>query len=184
MMRPRGTPPTPIAASSESDVVDIAGISETSRSPRRMIDPLPNLFSILSSAASMARLRSEIRSSDMVDISFFCSSSGPDSVVSQEISSVMRPRITQLTREWNRVSCRQHGDFRRVGVSALAPQQPSLRYPFTLVGLRPRDLIFKTQPKNEASAYSSPRNSSSPKMLTTVTRQNGRPSQSDQRRPT
>src|SRR2546423_13710097 len=87
MMRPRGTPPTPIAASSESDVVDIAGISETSRSPRRMIDPLPNLFSILSSAASMARLRSDIRSSDMVDISFFCSSSGLDSVVSQEISS-------------------------------------------------------------------------------------------------
>src|SRR2546428_10173914 len=75
MMRPRGTPPTPIAASSDREVVDIAGTSETSRSPKRMIDPLPNLFSILSSAASMARLRSAIRSSGMIGISFFCSSS-------------------------------------------------------------------------------------------------------------
>src|SRR5437773_1214814 len=36
-MRPRGTPPMPIAASSDSDVVDIAGTSETSRSPKRLI---------------------------------------------------------------------------------------------------------------------------------------------------
>src|SRR6476660_7501440 len=74
MMRPRGTPPTPIAASSDSEVVEIAGISEISRSPKRMIDPLPNLFSILSSAASIARLRSAIRSSGITGISFFCSS--------------------------------------------------------------------------------------------------------------
>src|SRR5439155_12528373 len=73
-MRPRGTPPMPTAESSDKEVVDIAGISETARSPRRMIDPLPNLFSMLSSAASMARLRSAIRSSGITGISFFCSS--------------------------------------------------------------------------------------------------------------
>src|SRR5207302_8597902 len=63
------------AASSDNEVVEMAGTSETSRSPRRIIDPLPNLFSMLSSAASMARLRSAIRSSGMIGISFFCSSS-------------------------------------------------------------------------------------------------------------
>src|SRR5207302_10168349 len=81
MMRPRCTPPTPIAASSDNEVVDIAGTSETSRSPKRIIDPLPNLFSMLSSAASIARLRSAIRSSGMIGISFFCSSSALDLVV-------------------------------------------------------------------------------------------------------
>src|SRR2546425_8911436 len=81
MMRPRGTPPTPMAASSDKEVVEMAGTSETSRSPKRIIDPLPNLFSILSSAASMARLRSAIRSSGMIGISFFCSSSALDLVV-------------------------------------------------------------------------------------------------------
>src|SRR3979411_58227 len=48
-----------------------------------MIDPLPNLFSMLSSAASMARLRSAIRSSGITGISFFCSSF--DQVVSRGI---------------------------------------------------------------------------------------------------
>src|ERR1700730_17294413 len=83
MMRPRGTPPIPIAASSDKEVVDIAGMSEISRSPKRMIDPLPNLFSMLSSAASMARLRSAMRSSGITGFSFFCSSL--DLVVSQTI---------------------------------------------------------------------------------------------------
>src|SRR3989442_10021597 len=83
MMRPRGTPPTPIAASNDKEVVEIAGISEISRSPKRMIDPLPNLFSMLSSAASMARLRSAKRSSGMTGISFFRSSSGFDLVALQ-----------------------------------------------------------------------------------------------------
>src|SRR5260370_6344080 len=73
-MRPGGTRPTPTAESNDKEVVDIAGISETARSPKRMIDPLPNLFSMLSSAASMARLRSAIRSSGITGISFFCSS--------------------------------------------------------------------------------------------------------------
>src|ERR1051326_6255074 len=63
-----------MAASHDSEVVEMAGTSETSRSPKRMIDPLPNLFSILSSADSIARLRSPIRSSGMTGISFFCSS--------------------------------------------------------------------------------------------------------------
>src|SRR5690242_4820426 len=71
-MRPRGTPPTPIAASKPIDVVEIAGISETSRSPNRIIDPLPNFFSIFANAASTALPRSAlIRSSAMAYISFF-----------------------------------------------------------------------------------------------------------------
>src|SRR5439155_7540196 len=88
MMRPRGTPPTPMAASSDKEVVEMAGTSETSRSPKRIIDPLPNLFSMLSSAASMARLRSAKRSSGMMGISFFCSSSGFDLVVLQAFPQI------------------------------------------------------------------------------------------------
>src|SRR2546430_11739588 len=87
-MRPRGTPPTPTAESNDKEVVDIAGISETARSPKRMIDPLPNLFSMLSSAASMARLRSAIRSSGITGISFFCSFF--DLVVSRGIPRLVR----------------------------------------------------------------------------------------------
>jgi hypothetical protein len=48
----------PMAASSESEVVEIDSTSATSRSPRRMIEPLPNFFSMLSSAASTALPRS------------------------------------------------------------------------------------------------------------------------------
>ena len=59
-IRPRGTPPTPIAASRLSEVVEIAGISDTSRSPNRIIDPLPNFFSMLAKAASTARPRSAV----------------------------------------------------------------------------------------------------------------------------
>src|SRR6185437_1476019 len=72
-MRPRGTPPMPTAASRLKDVVEIAGTSETSRSPRRMIDPLPNLFSMPDRAASIALPRSTlIRSSVAITyIAFF-----------------------------------------------------------------------------------------------------------------
>src|ERR1700681_4876387 len=96
-MRPRGTPPTPTAASSDKEVVDIAGISEISRSPKRMIDPLPNLFSMLSSAASMARLRSAIRSSGITGISFFCSYF--DSVASRGIPQETEDITTQARME-------------------------------------------------------------------------------------
>src|SRR3954464_4082314 len=72
MTRPRGMPPTPMHASSESEVVEMAGMSMTSLSPRRMIDPLPNFFSMFSSAASTALPRSALAlSSAMTNISFF-----------------------------------------------------------------------------------------------------------------
>src|SRR2546423_11616557 len=70
-MRPRGTPPTPVAASKLSEVVEIAGTSDTSRSPSRIIDPLPNFFTILANAASTALPRSAlVRSSAMAYILF------------------------------------------------------------------------------------------------------------------
>src|SRR2546428_296826 len=56
--RPRGIPPTPRAASRESEPVGIAGTSTFSRLPRRMIEPLPNCLSICARAASIARARS------------------------------------------------------------------------------------------------------------------------------
>ena len=52
----------PIAASRLRHEVDMAGTSITFFSPRRIIEPLPNCFSILAIAISMARLRS-LRSS-------------------------------------------------------------------------------------------------------------------------
>src|SRR5882762_7533060 len=111
-MRPRGTPPTPTAESNDKEVVDIAGISETARSPRRMIDPLPNLFSMLSSAASMARLRSAIRSSGITGISFFCSSF--DLVVFRGIPRLVgtEDSTTQARMEQNFIHETLH--FRRV----------------------------------------------------------------------
>src|SRR5437588_4665211 len=72
MIRPRGTPPMPIAASRLNDVVEIEDTSATSLSPRRMIEPLPNFFSILSSAASTAFPRSAPNlSSAITNISFY-----------------------------------------------------------------------------------------------------------------
>ena len=62
MTRPRGTPPTPRAASRESEPVGMAGTSTFSRLPSRMIEPLPNCFSICESAASIARARSFLSS--------------------------------------------------------------------------------------------------------------------------
>src|SRR5687768_1916072 len=139
-MRPRGTPPIPMAASSDSDVVEIAGTSETSRSPRRMIDPLPKRFSILSSAASMARLRSAILSSDM-GISFFCSSSQTACVVDRGRSDTVT--ITQLTREWNRVSHMQHGLFGEGGSVKTARFGSPLCHPDG--GVRARAELSKIQ---------------------------------------
>src|SRR5206468_5202773 len=55
-MRPRGIPPIPRAASTEREVVEMVGMLErTSLDPRRMMEPLPNCFSIWVSAISMAR---------------------------------------------------------------------------------------------------------------------------------
>ena len=54
--RPRGTPPTPSAASKEIEPVLIVEIGTiASLLPRRMIEPLPNCFSICESARSIAR---------------------------------------------------------------------------------------------------------------------------------
>src|SRR5690349_9530312 len=63
--RPRGTPPTPSAASKEMEPVEMTEIGTTaSFDPNRMIEPLPNCFSICDSARSIARTFS-VRSSAM-----------------------------------------------------------------------------------------------------------------------
>ena len=57
--RPRGTPPTPSAASKEIEPVEMTAIGTiASFDPRRMIEPLPNCFSRDARAASIALLRS------------------------------------------------------------------------------------------------------------------------------
>src|SRR5690348_4095762 len=61
--RPRGMPPTPSAASKEMAPVEITEMGTTaSLLPRRMIEPLPNCFSICETARSIARTFS-VRSS-------------------------------------------------------------------------------------------------------------------------
>src|ERR1017187_7673192 len=59
MTRPRGSPPTPSAASSEVDPVEMTETGTmASFDPRRRIEPLPNCFSIWLKASSKARERS------------------------------------------------------------------------------------------------------------------------------
>ena len=53
--RPRGMPPTPSAASTASEPVGMTAMACSGRSPRRMIEPLPNWRSICVSAVSTAR---------------------------------------------------------------------------------------------------------------------------------
>ena len=60
--RPRGTPPTPNAASKEIDPVEITEIGTTSFEPNRMIEPLPNCFSSPDRASSIALERSSATS--------------------------------------------------------------------------------------------------------------------------
>src|SRR5262245_31645485 len=57
--RPRGKPPTPSAASNEIAPVEITEIGTiASFEPNRIIEPLPNCFSICANAKSIARFRS------------------------------------------------------------------------------------------------------------------------------
>ncbi|OQC35862.1 MAG: hypothetical protein BWX64_02286 [Acidobacteria bacterium ADurb.Bin051] len=56
--RPRGKPPTPIAASTAIDPLGITSMASASRCPRRMIDPFPNWRSIWVRAPSIALIRS------------------------------------------------------------------------------------------------------------------------------
>src|SRR5947208_2559886 len=59
LMRPRGKPPTPRAASSEIEPVEITDTGTmASFDPNRRIEPLPNCFSIWPRARSKARARS------------------------------------------------------------------------------------------------------------------------------
>src|SRR4029079_483744 len=58
VIRPRGTPPTPKARSNATEPVGMTSTARAPRSPRRMIAPRPNCFSIWRMAASTARLRS------------------------------------------------------------------------------------------------------------------------------
>src|SRR2546426_12130004 len=63
MTRPRGYPPTPRAASSESEPDEIASRAAVlSMPPRRMMEPLPNCFSICDTARSRALLFSVLSS--------------------------------------------------------------------------------------------------------------------------
>src|ERR1043166_7204169 len=57
-MRPRGNPPTPSAWSTEIEPVEMAGTVTTVCAPNRIIEPLPNCFSIWPRVAPSARLRS------------------------------------------------------------------------------------------------------------------------------
>ena len=57
-MRPRGSPPMPSARSSASAPVGMDSMFMWRFSPIRMIDPLPNCFSIWPSAMSSALSRS------------------------------------------------------------------------------------------------------------------------------
>src|SRR5215813_8308492 len=61
-MRPRGTPPTPRAMSSEMEPVEMAWMSRTSGSsfPSRMMEPLPNWRSTAPIASSIAFSFSEL----------------------------------------------------------------------------------------------------------------------------
>src|ERR1043166_40536 len=130
-MRPRGTPPTPTAASRLSDVVEIAGTSETSRSPRRIIEPLPNRFSMPDKAASIALPRSTlIRSSDAITYIAFFRSFSHDSAPGDASLPCFARSITHKTREWNSVSHLQHDYFLGgfplpVPASARQPSLPS-----------------------------------------------------------
>src|SRR5215813_1604393 len=59
MTRPRGTPPTPSAASNEIDPVEMTEIGTTaSLVPSFMMEPFPNCFSICEMAVSTARFLS------------------------------------------------------------------------------------------------------------------------------
>ena len=61
--RPRGTPPTPSAASNEMEPVEITAMGTTaSLLPSRMMEPLPNCFSMPDIARSMARFFSVLSS--------------------------------------------------------------------------------------------------------------------------
>ena len=61
--RPRGTPPTPSAASNEIDPVEMTEMGTiASLLPRRMMEPFPNCFSICERASSTARERSSAKS--------------------------------------------------------------------------------------------------------------------------
>src|SRR3984885_11070024 len=75
MTRPRGTPPTPRAASKLIEPVEMTEIGTiASLAPRRMMEPLPNCFSIWLRALSTARARSSARAmgvSPLVDSEHF-----------------------------------------------------------------------------------------------------------------
>ncbi len=60
IIRPRGYPPTPNAASSASEPLEDVAISKSVFSPSFMMEPLPKFFSICFRACSKAALRSLI----------------------------------------------------------------------------------------------------------------------------
>src|SRR5918998_2665016 len=119
MMRPRGMPPTPMQASSESEVVEMAGMSITSLSPRRMIEPLPNFFSMFASAASTALPRSAPCLSAMFATTSF--SSPFLTLLNLCLNSEDPESLPQTAREWNSVSHLQQVFFHPGGDEAGDP---------------------------------------------------------------
>src|SRR6201994_3904395 len=83
--RPRGTPPTPSAASNEMEPVEITEIGTmASFAPSRMIDPLPNCFSSCESAVSMALLRSSATAVNLLYCHASCSGWGSKASLAPE----------------------------------------------------------------------------------------------------
>src|SRR5580704_4015059 len=71
--RPRGKPPTPRAASNEIAPVEITEMGTiASFDPRRMIEPLPNCFSICETANSIALPRSSAMGVWLLKVRFQC----------------------------------------------------------------------------------------------------------------
>src|SRR5215213_4639535 len=119
MTRPRGMPPTPMLASNESEVVEMAGMSITSLSPRRMIEPLPNFFSMFASAASTALPRSAPCLSAMFATTSF--SSPFLTLLNLCLNSEDPESLPQTAREWNSVSHLQQYFFHPGGDDAGGP---------------------------------------------------------------
>src|SRR5438552_47371 len=91
MTRPLGNPPTPRAASRESDPDEIASNAALlSMPPSRMMDPLPNCFSICDTARSRARLFSVLSSAINVLSSPMSSASNQKQFVADDSIELVR----------------------------------------------------------------------------------------------
>src|SRR5438876_8361726 len=81
VIRPRGMPPTPRARSSATDPVEMTSMGVLARSPRRMIEPVPNCFSIALIAALTAFPRSPSTAFPFFSARVWCWSVAPWMVI-------------------------------------------------------------------------------------------------------